>query len=204
MKNVYRLNFSKYGALILFFGCLFIQGSGQSKKIKQSENFKEQTSFSSEEKISNAVKLPPNILKQLARYDDGQLEKCQQDKLTRKRNAAAHFAASKINLNDDKQSDFIVQAQTLCFMGAHNTTFWIFTDSKSKSAEKYQLTFDIAVDFLKILNTSTKGFRDIETASHTAVELYTINWKYDGEKYRQNECTVTDENDKVTKVECHP
>ena len=204
MKNVYRLNFSKYGALILFFGCLFIQVSGQSKKVKQTENLKEQTSFSSEGKISNAVNLPPDILKQLARYDDGQLEKCQQDKTTHKKNAAGHFAASKINLNDDKQSDFVVQAQTLCFMGAHNTTFWIFTNLKQKSTVQYQLTFDIAVDFLKILNTSTKGLRDIETASHTAVELYTINWKYDGEKYRQNECTVTDENDKVTKVECHP
>lgn len=200
MKCVYQSNPSKYFFLLVIAIFSLTNVNGQSRKSKQTANLQGQNSFSSEEKVSSPVKIPQTILKQLAEYDDGQLEKCQQDKLTRKPNIAAHFAASKINLNDDKQPDLIVQAQTLCFMGAHNTTFWIFT----KSNRKYDLAFDIAVDYLKILDTSSKGFRNIETASHTAVELYTINWKFDGEKYRQSECTVRGENDKVTKVECHP
>lgn len=142
-----------------------------------------------------------NVLEQLGAYDERQLATCQKDKSLRKAKAADHFAATAINFNGDNLPDLIVQAQTPCFMGAHNTVFWIFTRSNKTN---YKMTFDIAADYLKILDSSTNKFRDIETASHTAVELYTIKWTYDGEKYQKSECSVSDENDKVSKVECNP
>ena len=196
VKAKFHSNFVKF----IVFSVITFSAATVTAQTKKPHG--EQSSFSSEEKISDAVDLPSNILKQLTEYDDGQLAKCQRDKLTRRSNIAAHFAAAEINLNGDKLSDLIVQAQTLCFMGAHNTTFWLFTRTNSKSGRSYQPAFDIAADYLKILNSSTKGFRDIETASHTAVELYTIKWIFDGEKYRQSECTVSDENEKVSKIEC--
>lgn len=207
MKNIRQSNCLKFVALSIFFVFLFTNVYGQIKKNKPTEKSvrqTEQTSFSSEGKISNAVKLPPDVFQKLAEYDDGQLEKCKQNEFLRQSNDTNYFAASKINLDGDRQTDLIVQAQTPCFMGANNTTFWIFTGNVQKSASAYALVFDVAADFLKILRTSTKGFRDIETASHTAVELYTIRWKFDGQKYKQSQCTVTDEYDKVTKVKCNP
>jgi len=197
MKSIYKLICSKYVAILLIFCCCLTQTFAQSKK-------SEQKSFSSEGKIKKAVKLPANILKQLGAYDDRQLESCQKDKSLRKAKIADHFAASAINFNGDRAMDLIVQAQTPCFMGAHNTVFWIFTRSNQKSNADYKLAFDVAADYLKVLDTSTKNFRDIETASHTAVELYTIKWKFDGEKYQKSECTVSDENEKISKVECNP
>ncbi|MDQ2747394.1 MAG: DUF1176 domain-containing protein [Acidobacteriota bacterium] len=197
------MKFSKYVILPLIFVFLIADAGGQPRKTKQTAKIKEQNSFSSESKVSNAVKLPSNILRQLAEYDDGQLANCQRDRFLRRSNAAKHFAASAIKLNADQQSDLVVQAQTPCFMGAHNTIFWIFARS-NRNAANYNLKFELAADFLEILSSSTKGFRDLETASHTAVELYTIKWKFDGEKYQQSECTVTDENDKTAKVECQP
>ncbi len=198
MKNIDSLIFSKTAALFLIFSCCCLtQVFAQSKKAGQ-------TSFSSEGKITKAVKLPAKVLKQLGAYNAGQLAECQKDKSLRKTKAADHFAASALNFNGDNVPDLIVQAQTPCFMGAHNTTFWIFTRSNQKSNADYKMAFDIAADFLKILDTSTNNFRNIETASHTAVELYTIRWKYDGEKYQKSECTISDENDKVSKVECNP
>ena len=202
MKNISCFNFSKYIALSLVFGCLLTSGFGQSKKNTRPKNTKEQTSFSSEGATLNAVKLPSNVLEQLAAYDGGRLAECQKDDLTRQKSVAAHFAAAAINFNDDRQPDLIVQAKTLCFMGAHNTTFWIFTALSEKTNPKYKLVFDIPADYLKVLPTATNKMRDLETASHTAIELYTIRWKFDGEVYRQSECTVTGTDDKAKKVEC--
>lgn len=194
MRNFHDLIRSKYAAFFLIFCCCLTQNFAQTKKSGQTE-------FSSEGKIKKAVKLPAAVLKQLGEYDERQLGKCQKDKSLRKPNAAGHFAATAINFNGDNLTDLVVQAQTPCFMGAHNTVFWIFTRSNQAN---YKMTFDTAADYLKILDSSTKNFRDIETASHTAVELYTIKWKFDGEKYQKSECTVRDENDKVSKVECNP
>ena len=195
--------------LLIVFVLSLINIYGQSKKTKQTRKptkqtvtLKEQTSFSSEGKISNRVKLPADILKQLSKYGDGRLAQCQQEEYTRKSNVAEHFAASQINLNGDGRQDLIVQAQTPCFMGAHNTTFWLFIDANQKSAASYKLIFDISVDFLEVLKTSTNNYRDIETASHTAVELYTIKWKFDGQKYQKGECKVTDEKNKTRKIKC--
>lgn len=197
MKSLHSLIFSRTVVLLLIFCFFSAQVFAQSKKSGQTE-------FSSEGKIRKAVKLPASVLKRLGEYDERRLAGCQKDKFLRRTKAADHFAASAINFDGNAFSDLIVQAQTPCFMGAHNTVFWIFTRSNQKPNAPYKMAFDIAADYLKVLNTSTSDFRDIETASHTAVELYTIKWKYDGEKYQKSECTVSDENDKVSKVECNP
>lgn len=207
MKNIYQSNRLPYAALLIIFVLLSANVYGQSKKlkppVKQMLIVKEQTSFSSEGEISNRVKIPADVLKQLSEYDEGRLSQCQQDADTSKPNAAEHFAASKINLNGDTRPDLIVQAQTSCFMGAHNTTFWLFVDTNKKSTASYKLVFDVAVDFLKVLKTSAERYRDIETASHTAVELYTIKWTFDNQKYKKSRCLLTDENNKVSKIECN-
>lgn len=210
MKNVYKSNYLRCALWLIVSVLLVSAVDGQSntakirqKSGKQTAIRQEQASFSSEGKILSPVTLPEDVLQQLAEYDDGQLAKCQQEEFTRKANAASHFAASRINLNGDKAPDLIVQARTPCFMGAHNTTFWIFCGKSGNAAPSYELTFDIAVDYLRILKTSTNNYRDVETASHTAVELYTIDWKFDGTRYRKNLCRITDlTTDKVSKVDC--
>ena len=211
MKNLRQSNRFQYAVLLIVSVLFAASVHGQSKKTRpagksanQTTALKEQTSFSSEGKILSSVELPLDILRQLAEYDGGELAKCQQDEFTRQSNAAKHFAASKVNLDGDRQLDLIVQAQTPCFMGAHNTTFWIFTKRDKNAVPNYQLTFDIAVDFLKILKTSVNGYRDIETASHTAVELSTIIWKFDGRKYQRSECRLTNlTTNKVAKIKCN-
>jgi hypothetical protein len=45
-------------------------------------------------------------------------------------------------------------------------------------------------DYLQVRSTSTDGHRDIETGSHTAPEMYSTVWKFDGQKYQPRECTV--------------
>lgn len=196
--------------LLIFFAFSSLSFYAQTKKPKQikkpanqTATYNDQTSFSSEGKISKRVKLPAEVFKLLSEYDSGRLLQCQQDEYTRKSSIAEHFAATQINLNGNGRQDLIVQAQTPCFMGAHNTTFWMFVDANQKSTAGYKLIFDISVDFLKVLKTFSNGYRDIETGAHTAVELYTIKWKYDGQKYQKSECRLTDEKNKTSKIDCN-
>lgn len=153
-----------------------------------SSQIREQTSFSSETKVLYSVKLPPAILHKLAFYDDNQLKKCQENPDLRENDIQKHFAASRIQINDDKLNDFIIQSQTQCFMGAHNTTFWLFIAEKNKKGNGYRQLFDIASDDLKILKTKTNKHRDVETSSLTANEVSTILWKFDSEKYKPAKC----------------
>lgn len=173
---------------------------GQRRRVSQ---VKEQVSFGSEVAIKNPVKIPKNVLEKPIEYDDGRLKRCQSDEFSRQINIANHFAASRINLNGDSQVDVIVQAQTSCFMGAHSTTFWVFTEVEQRLSPGHDLVFSIASDFMKVSRLSTNGYRDIETASHTAVELYTTVWKFDGSKYEPRVCSIEDfRTKKVTRVKC--
>lgn len=173
---------------------------GQRRRRRQS---REQISFGSEIPVAHRVKIPQAVLNQLADFEGGQLRRCQQDESSRKPDMADHFAASPMNINNDGRTDLVVQAQTVCFMGAHSTIFWIFAEVEQRLYPRYDLVFSERADFLGIRKTSSKGYRDIETASHTATELYTIVWKFDGQKYQRRLCSTEDlSTNKVVRVRC--
>jgi len=198
--------FTGFCLLAVFSATIFAQAKGPSKNKTAGRRVaiaREQTNFGSETEINNKVKVPGDVLEQLGEYENGRLKECQSGNWAEK-NQSDHFAASRININGDKQSDLIVQAQTLCFMGAHNTTFWIFTEIGQRLSPGYELAFDTRADFLRVLKTSTNGYRDIETASHTAVELFTTLWKFDGQKYQPRECKIENfTTKKISKVKCN-
>ncbi len=172
---------------------------GQRRRINQPT---EQIRFGSEIPIKRPIKLPKDVIEQLTQFEDGRLRECQQFELSEP-NIENHFAASSVNINNDGQQDLIVQAQTLCFMGAHNTTFWVFAKVEQRLFPGYDLIFADHADFLDVLKTSTNGYRDIESASHTALELYTTVWKFDGQKYQPRLCSIADfRTKKVVRVRC--
>lgn len=172
---------------------------GQSKQTRKVE---EQISFGSETPIARPVKLPKSVLEQLTEFEDGRLKQCQQSD-SRESDISTHFAASAVNINNDGEQDLFVQAQTLCFMGAHNTTFWIFTKVEQRLFPGYDLIFSVRTDWLEILKKYTNGYRDIRTIGHTAIELYTTTWEFDGQKYQPRQCTIEDiRTKKVVRVRC--
>jgi len=173
---------------------------GQRRRTRQS---REQLSFGSEIPIVHRVIIPQAVLNQLADFEGGQLRRCQQSESSRKPTMADHFAASPMNINNDGQTDLVVQAQTLCFMGAHSTVFWIFAKFEPRLYPRYDMVFSERADYLGIRKPSSSGYRDIETASHTATELYTIVWKFDGQKYQRRLCSTEDlSTHKVVRVRC--
>lgn len=197
MKSIQKLKLLKYILLTVVLFMMTVNSFAQTKNKKLV--YKQQSVFSSEEKVRNQTKIPHNILQQLKKYNDSQLENCQKDKDFRQSNISKHFAASKINFN--RFTGFVIQAQTPCFMGAHNTTFWIFQPIQK---DKYKLLFDISADSLTLLKTQTKGYRDVETSSLTVNEVSTIKWKFNGKIYQPKECwREGDSTNGKQKVSCH-
>lgn len=174
---------------------------GQSKRTPKAE---EQISFGSETPIAKPVKLPKSVLAQLSEFEDSRLKQCQQSDLgLRESDISNHFAASVVNINNDGEQDLFVQAQTSCFMGAHSTTFWIFAKVEQRLFPGYDLIFSVSTDGLEILKTYTNGYRDIRATGHTAIELYSTTWKFDGQKYQPRQCTIEDlRTKKVVRVRC--
>lgn len=195
-----RLNI--YGSLLVTTTILLGSTTLLSQSNRASRNI-EQVSFGSETPISKPVKLPQSVLEQLSEFNNRRLADCQRMFDLRESNISKHFAASALRMNDDNEQDLMVQAQTRCFMGAHSTTFWIFAKVEQRLFPGYDLIFSASTDWLEVMKTYTNGYRDIQTAGHTALEVYTTIWRFDGQKYQPRECTIEDlRTKKVVRVRC--
>jgi hypothetical protein len=167
----------------------------------------EQTEFGSETVMSRPVNIPKEVTAQLLELDGGRLKECLKGEGQTVADVPKHFTASEVNVNDDGARDLVVQAQSLCFMGAHLTVWWVFSKAGSGSGARataaYDLLFSGGGDGLTVLKTATNGFRDIETVSFSGAgaQLYTTVWKFDGGGYKASLCTVR-KGRKVSRVKC--
>jgi hypothetical protein len=167
----------------------------------------EQTSFGSETPISKPVKLPKGVAEQLLEVEDGRLKRCIEGNGETVSDVPNHFAASEADINGDGSRDLIVQAVSGCFMGAHLTTWWVFSKTEAgfgmRVAPGYDLVFSGRGDGLSILKTQTNGFRDIETVSFAGAgtQFYYAVWKFDGSEYKARLCTAESRGRK-SRVKC--
>src|SRR5216684_8749474 len=171
-------------AITLLF-CSF--AFAQEKRVRQPVV---QTSFGVEERVKRPVRLPRDVLQQLVNENAEQLKNCLQTDGVAEADLPKYFVASAIDINNDGQPDLVVQAGKYCLQGAHNTAFWVFTKAGQEIAPGYELVFSRHTDWLEVLKTSTNGYRDIQAAGHTALEIFSTVWKFDGTKYKPRACTV--------------
>jgi hypothetical protein len=167
----------------------------------------EQTEFGSETVMSKPVQMPKDVVAQMLETDGGRLKECLKQEGQTEADVPKHFTASEVNVNDDGARDLVVQAQSLCFMGAHLTVWWVFSKVGggfgARVGPGYDLVFTGGGDGLKVLKTATNGFRDIETMSFSGAGTqfsYTV-WKFDGGGYKARICTVKNGR-KVSRVKC--
>jgi hypothetical protein len=165
----------------------------------------EQIIFGSETPVQKPIALPKDVLTKLVEASGDTLKRCMEADGVGARELPKYFAASAININSDNERDVFVQAgERFCFQGAHNTHFWIFGKLGLRLDPGYELLFSIQADFLEILKTSTNGYRDIRSDSHTAVELYSTIWRFDGSKYQARECFVEEfQTKRVVRMRCN-
>jgi hypothetical protein len=162
----------------------------------------QQTSFGSETSIRHPVKIPPTVLRQLAEMNREQLNSCMETDGSEEADLPKYFTASSLDINGDGKSDLLVQAgEKQCFHGAHNTSFWLFINT----GEGYDNIFQTQTDWLDVMKSETNGHHDLRTAGHSAIEIWSTLWKYDGKQYAAAECTRESMTRKtVRRVRCSP
>jgi hypothetical protein len=134
-----------------------------------------------------------------------QLIRCQEISGTRSIPFSKYFVASALDINSDGPADLIVQAGEFCLQGAHNTPFWVFTRVGQRFEPGYQLVFKTQTDWLEIKKASTNSYRDIADIGHTALEIFTNIYEFDGQTYQPRLCTVQSlKTKRVSRVACSP
>jgi hypothetical protein len=101
---------------------------------------------------------------------------------------AVWFMASEIHLHDKDQVDYVVLPADGCLFGTDTDPFWVF----GKTAKGYDLILKTDEVGLEILKSRTNGYSDIRGISSGQVEVYTVKFKFDGQKYQRGETTVRD------------
>lgn len=143
-----------------------------------------QTLYGSETPVRRPVQLTRDVIRLILESDPDR--GCQVNEAQ----AAADLVGSRIDINDDSAPDLVAQGTSGCFIGAHSTNFYVFSKAETRIAPGFDLVLFVPADYLQVMRRSTNGYRDIETGYHTALEMYSTVWKFDGQKYQPRECTV--------------
>jgi len=102
---------------------------------------------------------------------------------------AAWFQAAKIDLNNDKLADYVVQGNKSCLDGPRATTFWVFRGR----AKGFDNVWEISALMISInKKKKTNGlynFDEFETLIGKEVENV---WVFNGRKYVLKKTKMTD------------
>jgi hypothetical protein len=87
--------------------------------------------------------------------------------------------ASGVHLAGTDENDIVVVAAGL-LSGANVTTFWVLRPVD----RGYELLLTAPAHDLVIKRTRSKGYKNIELLSATAVEVSTVSLRFDGRRYQ--------------------
>jgi hypothetical protein len=153
---------------------------------RKSSHSSEQTHFSAEEDaVRDPVTIPKDVLA-ILRTDDAVRGALEDKNIPSEKMPLSWFSASKIHLSNPRRSDIIVVGEPP-LAGANVVTFWVFR----ATPQGYKLVLNAPAHDLAVANTRSKGYRDIELTSMTAVQISTVLCRFDGKKYAGNK-TRTD------------
>jgi hypothetical protein len=181
---------------LLLFGALFAIAVQAQKSA--TEQPPEQTTFGAgaapgEALISRPVEIPDGALQFLRDTLGRGTVNCIKNVngLTPERVPASWFVASEIHLDGPNEADLIVRPRDLeespspnrCLFGAHVVPFWVLRNRDGK----YDLLLQTGGDGLQVLDSRTKGYRDIKAVGLTAVSITFLRYQFNGEKYQPSE-----------------
>lgn len=168
---------------------LFVIAGGMAVK---AQGHAQQTTFGSETEVVRPVAVSQSVLKKIGAKDWQRAEECQKDNQFREKTLSDHFLASalKVQTSKGKLDLLVIQANSICFWGAHNTHIWILAKNVGEKAGSYRKIFDVQTDWLKVSTISRRRFPDLTLFSHTAVELYISTYRYFRGSYRATKCDV--------------
>lgn len=170
---------------------------------------KRQTDFGSESEIVRPVAIPQSFFRSLSPEDRRQLRKCQSDDEfnLRKERESDHFVGSTLNLTTRRGriDVLVVQARSICFMGAHNTRFWMLVKKRGASTKSYVKMFEMQADGFYIGDSTKRDYPELSFMSHTAIENFTNTFSYIRGRYRNVSCYARpngDESNPPKRIRC--
>lgn len=169
-----------------------VAASVQPATLVRAQNTKsrEQSHFNIEQgdvgSVTRPVSLPKGALDVLRR--DQRIMHCARNQnISADQIPARWFIASEIHLDGPAETDFVVlprfdldlKPSNVCLMGANIGPFWVLAETP----KGYKLVLATSALGLVVLDSRTKGYRDIKNVSESNV-VTTVVFKFDGQKYR--------------------
>ncbi len=153
-------------------------GSAWATQNTEKPSIPEQTLFGAEDDaVERPVKLPKTVLQILAKNEHViqylKAERKSPDELT-----TESFLASEIHLDGANETDLI--ATGIGLLRGNVATFWVF----QPSPHGYKIILHTVAHDLRVLNTRSKGYRDIETGSPIAGTAQMAVYCFDRTRYR--------------------
>lgn len=140
-----------------------------------------------EQPFYQSVPVPPQVLTILRsdKLNRGRFEACRGN-LTQI--PASWFVAARIDLKQgDEDSGLTVRAENGCLWGANIGPFWVF----HQTSKGYTLILQVNTLGLEFLESSSNGYRDIQTMAATANTLTSTVYRYKGGVYRREGGTTS-------------
>jgi len=137
----------------------------------------EQTSFSEEGPLQNPGTLSPDVLNLLLATDAAK-EGLPYANASQRANPAQLFRAAEVHLSQPGQTDFVIIG--VCPMcGADTAWFWIV----SSADHNPKVVLAAGGKTLEVLNSSSKGYRDIQSLWSSPAETVTLLYHFNGVQY---------------------
>ncbi len=156
-----------------------------------------QTHFYLDGPFQHPAKIPDGLVPLLL----GEIKStCPRETVNQTTDVRSWFSASRITINNHRPT-FIVKSNHHCLNGVDNDWFWIFRET----ARGYRLVLSSGTISLDVLQTKTRGLRDIETNVATAQTNYMTIYKFNGSLYKARVCTeaaMRERNPKPHRVPC--
>jgi hypothetical protein len=177
----------------LVFAALLGSSAGVQNKVAKNQPA-EQTSFGSDVApgqvlIKKPVEIPEDAL-QLIKNSRRVLRCLKIEKMTPEQVPASWFVGSEIHLDGPEHADLVVQPALMtgessppyntCLHGAHVAPFWVIRNTEAK----HELVLEVSADAVMVLDSRTKGYRDIEEFTTSATTIMSTMFRFDGEKYQ--------------------
>lgn len=101
-----------------------------------------------------------------------------------KKELLKYLTAKTVDLNNDKQVEYIVEGDDMgkCMSGNKFHSIWIYRKTKSG----FEMILASSSTKLTVLKSSTKSYKDIKETSIDGQDTYTTIYKFDGSKYQPN------------------
>jgi hypothetical protein len=141
----------------------------------------EQTSFSMEFPFEQPVPLSEAAKKALT-TDRGIADVMKDDQLSIESIPKDWFTASEVHLGPNSETDLVVMGIGIS-MGPYSAGFWILR----QTPQGYEIVLAVHAHSLALLDSSTNGFRDIESGLSTLNESNSDIYKFDGHRYQIGE-----------------